>query len=149
VAPETPAPEEHIALVVPAGPLYDVIATHYGVAYNGRTLSCGTGYYTSDNLTILAIGPSRHYEWPCGTYLQVCGPLDCNLVVRHDSCPGCGRNLIDLSEAGLDYVCGYNTSTCRVTIQRVMLMDPEPPGREGGGDSEESSPEIERQAEEH
>jgi hypothetical protein len=113
-------------VIVPTGPLYTVTATHYGVAYNGRTLGCGTGYYTSDNLMILAVGPSRSSEWPCGTLLQICGHLACNLVVRHDACPGCGRNLIDLSEGGLDYVCGYQTSTCRVTIQKVTLVEPEP-----------------------
>jgi hypothetical protein len=153
------APEEVPAappsIVVPTGPLYDIIATHYGVAYNGRTLGCGTGYYTSDNISILAVGPSRNSEWPCGTLLQICGPLACNLVTRHDACPGCSRNVVDLSEAGLDLLCGYQTSTCRVTIQKIMLVDPEPepppvPEAQGGSDdspgSEDPTPEVEQDA---
>ena len=129
-APELP-PEEVVAapvpIIVPMGPLYQVIATHYGVAYNGRTLGCGTGYYTSENPSILAVGPTRSYEWPGGTVLEICGHLACNLVVRQDACPGCSRNVVDLSESGLDMLCGYQTSTCRVTIQKVMLIEPEPP----------------------
>ena len=149
-APEEAVPAEHVAppepLIVPMGPLYDVIATHYGVAYNGRTLGCGTGYYSSENVMILAVGPSRASEWPCGTLLQICGPLACNLVIRHDSCPGCGRNVIDLSEGGIDYVCGYQTSTCRVSIQKVKLVDPP---REEPPHSEEPAHHVEQEAEAH
>lgn len=83
-------------------------ATHYGVSYNGRPLGCGTGLYSSENSEIAAVAPSRYLEWPCGTRLQITNPANGATlnVVRHDACPGCGHNTIDLSEKGLDILCG-------------------------------------------
>src|SRR3989344_4157679 len=83
-------------------------ATHYGESYNGQPLGCGTGEYSSDNPEILAVSPSRYQEWPCGTRLRITNPANSAIleVVRHDACPGCGHNTIDLSEKGLDILCG-------------------------------------------
>jgi hypothetical protein len=103
------------------------VVTHYGASFNGRTLSCGTGYYTSENTRIAAVGPSRHSEWPCGTMIRICGPNDCLEAERHDACPGCGPNHIDLSEAGIAIVCGDQAGVCRVELQAFARQGPPPP----------------------
>lgn len=96
-------------------------ATHYGESFNGGVLGCGSGHYDSNDLSIVAVGPSRYDEWPCGTRLRVCGPAGCITVTRQDACPGCSENVIDLSEAGNEMVCGVPPHTCRATIQ---VLDP-------------------------
>ena len=95
------------------------------------------GLYHSLDPTIAAVGPAYYTAWPCGTRLLVCpaGPvahdssgsglqagmsgLPCLVVVRQDSCPGCGDHLIDLSEAGHEYACGPNAGPCRVRVWAV------------------------------
>ncbi|HLF71056.1 MAG TPA: hypothetical protein VI759_02745 [Dehalococcoidia bacterium] len=99
-------------LLIAAGPPIDIKVTHYGIGFNGQTLGCGNGYYTSENETIVAVGPERHSEWPCGTPLQVCGQAGCISASRQDGCPGCSANVLDLSEAGIGRVCGDNASVC-------------------------------------
>ena len=94
-------------------------ATHYGEAYNGRGMGCG-GTYWSDDASIVAVGPGRYSAWPCGTVLLVRGPAGEILVRRQDSCPGCGHNVIDLSERGSELVCGAPAHTCAVEIQMVV-----------------------------
>ena len=94
--------------VINAGPNLGFHATHYGVSYNGGSLGCGTGEYSSTNERILAAPPARDKEWPCGTVLRITNPANGQSieVERHDSCPGCGPNTVDLSESGLDILCG-------------------------------------------
>jgi hypothetical protein len=115
-----PKPEDD---PVPSTPLISGWATHYGVSYQGGVLGCGTGYYDTDNPDIVAVGPSRYEEWPCGTMLRVCGPAGCATVTRHDACPGCSANVLDLSEAGNKLVCGDPPHTCRATIQVVEVPE--------------------------
>lgn len=108
-------------------------ATHYGKSYEGQPLGCGLLYH-SDDPGILAVGPSRYTEWPCGTRLLVCGESSpslvvtgqntvsmwvprCISVVRVDSCPGCGHWLVDLSETGIEAVCP-GQDVCQVWIER-------------------------------
>ena len=97
----------------------------------------GYGVYDSTDASILAAPPERYREWPCGTILRICtsnrdkggGTLEeqppllqgaflgdievwpsgvrCLYARRVDSCPGCGKSHIDLSEAGLWGLCGY------------------------------------------
>jgi len=102
---------------VPHTPPNGGFATHYGVAYNGRPLGCGVGIYDSNEPSIIAVGPANYRSWGCGASLRVCGAAGCIVGVRVDSCPGCGRNAVDLSEAGIDLVCGPGASSCRVTIE--------------------------------
>jgi hypothetical protein len=102
--------------MIAAGPPIEIKVTHYGIDYNGLTLGCGNGYYTSENETIVAVGPERHSEWPCGTPLQICGPYGCISASRQDACPGCSANVLDLSEAGIDRVCGDNASVCNAQV---------------------------------
>ena len=90
-------------------------ATHYGRSYQGRTMGCG-GTYDSDNPQILAVGPSRYAEWPCGHRLVISGPAGSLELRRTDSCPGCAPNVVDLSEAGVRIVCG-GEFTCKVNIR--------------------------------
>lgn len=119
-----------------------VWATHYGENFENSPLGCpgatlpagrADRLYHSADPTILAVGPERNRQWPCGTKLTVCPLVDtlsvrplgetiqvqpelwCIQVVRVDSCPGCSRNVIDLSEAGHAAVCGLGT--CRVSIE--------------------------------
>lgn len=94
----------------------DGTATHYGAAYNGSPMGCG-GRYSSDDVSIVAVGPSRYAAWPCGTQLVIDGPEGSIVVTRQDSCPGCAPNMVDLSEAGSVAVCGAPAHTCRVEIR--------------------------------
>lgn len=90
-------------------------ATHYGSSYEGLSMGCG-GVYRGADASIVAVGPSRYVEWPCGALLRVSGPAGSITVQRQDACPGCSANVIDLSEAANEAVCGQ-PSTCRVEIE--------------------------------
>jgi hypothetical protein len=48
--------------------------------------------------------------------LKVCGEAGCILGERRDGCPGCTGDVIDLSEAGINIVCGDQASVCDVRI---------------------------------
>jgi len=95
----------------------DVAVTHYGAGFNGQTLGCGGATYSSDNGGIVAVGPERDVDWPCGTVLRVCGPGGCMIGERQDGCPGCDAYVIDLSEEGLYLVCGPGTGVCRASVE--------------------------------
>ena len=58
--------------------------------------------------------------------LALCGTLlaGCVVVERQDACPGCGPNVLDLSEAGNELICGAPPHTCRVTMQKVEFVSP-------------------------
>jgi hypothetical protein len=105
----------------PSSPILRGWVTHYGESYQGGVLGCGTGYYESNNPEIVAVGPSHYGDWPCGTLLRVCGPASCITATRHDACPGCVANVLDLSEAGNELVCGRPAHTCRVTVQKLEV----------------------------
>lgn len=91
-------------------------ATHYGVSYNGQRMGCaGAGVYDTNNPYILAVSYELAREMPCGTRLQINGPAGTLIAPRTDTCPGCHRTLLDLSEAGSTIVCG-RPSTCQVTF---------------------------------
>lgn len=91
-------------------------ATHYGESYNGRPLGCtGMGVYSSNDSSIAAVGYPYSQTWPCGTVLELEGPAGTLTVIRQDTCPGCGADLIDLSEAGITQVCG-SLGGCRVRV---------------------------------
>jgi expansin (peptidoglycan-binding protein) len=116
----------------PSTPIIRGWATHYGESYQGGVLGCGTGYYDTEDPEIVAVGPSRYEEWPCGTKLRVCGPGGCLTVTRHDACPGCSSNVLDLSEAGNRLVCGDPPHTCRATVQAIEVPAPEETARRPG-----------------
>jgi hypothetical protein len=74
--------------------------------------------YDPQDPTIAAVAwPSRDAEWPCGTSLEICGAAGCIQAIRVDACPGCGYNQVDLSERGIELVCGPDIGTCSVTIR--------------------------------
>jgi hypothetical protein len=84
--------------------------TSYGAAYNGSSLGCG-GVYSSDDSSILAVGPSNYRRWPCGSHLAVCGPTGaCLSMTRADACPGCGATMLDTSESAYAALCGDEAS---------------------------------------
>jgi hypothetical protein len=121
------APSEHHVQFTPVGRFVQGAVTHYGVGFNGQPLGCG-GVYSSDDPTIIAIGPAHYAEWPCGTAIVVCGPNGCLVGVRQDSCPGCTAGVLDLSEAGIAIVCGPYAGRCNtiahaVTIEVVPLEE--------------------------
>lgn len=94
-------------------------ATHYGTSYNGSPLGCpGYGTYSSSDPSIAAVGPPYYSQWPCGTVLELEGPAGTLVVIRQDSCPGCGSELIDLSEAGILQVCG-SLGGCEVWTNKL------------------------------
>ncbi|MPZ49468.1 MAG: hypothetical protein GEU75_09260 [Dehalococcoidia bacterium] len=105
------------------------IVTHYGAQYNGQPLGCGKGTYASADTSIIAVGPARNREWPCGTLISVCGPTGCILTVRQDSCPGCGPYHADLSEAGIARVCGEGVGLCKVELQVMREVRLPVPGQ--------------------
>jgi hypothetical protein len=108
-------------LVIPVSPVYEGLATHYGVQYNGSIMGCMGEPYSSDNETIIAVGAVHNAEWPCGTQMRVCGLAGCIVGSRQDSCPGCGAYHLDLSEAGIMLACGDQAHVCRVGIEQVLL----------------------------
>ena len=55
--------------LLPSGPVVGGVVTHYGVSYNGQPLGCGDGPYRSGDFSVIAVGPARYSEWPCGTRL--------------------------------------------------------------------------------
>lgn len=69
-------------------------------------MGCG-GLYDPTDTTIIAVDPSLYSIYPCGASLIVVAPTG-NYVIGHrvDSCPGCKKNQIDLSEAGITQLCG-------------------------------------------
>jgi hypothetical protein len=114
---------EHIAesvqpLTTVTAPMPSLV-THYGEAFNGSILGCGTGYYSSDNPTIVAVSPAREGEMPCGTWLEICGYGGCITAQRQDACPGCSASLFDLSESAFAAVCGQPTGVCEATVSIV------------------------------
>jgi hypothetical protein len=119
---------EHItALRTPytaAGDSISSWVTHYGENFNGRKLGCSKlGYYASDDPSIVAVSPERAAEMPCGTLLEVCGPGGCQVMARKDTCPGCSAFVFDLSEAGIDKVCGVGVGVCRTTVTKVAACE--------------------------
>jgi len=103
-------------------PVLPGIVTHYGVSYNGSRMGCAGEPYSSEDDTIIAVGPMDYADWPCGTNLRVCGPAGCVVGFRQDSCPGCGENHLDLSEAAINAVCGDQADLCRVGIEEVVYQ---------------------------
>ena len=84
-------------------------------------MGCG-GIYLSENPTIIAVGPDHYAEWPCGTFMVVCGPNGCLVGVRQDSCPGCTAGVVDLSEAGIAIVCGPARGSCSTTVHALKIQ---------------------------
>jgi hypothetical protein len=129
-APETggPVPEEAALAPTPllSEPMNGLV-THYGVSYHGQRMGCDGTPYDTDNESIIAVGPSHYYEWPCGTEFVICGPGECLTGVRQDACPGCGPGHLDLSEAGIVRVCGPAGGYCRVSIHTIVGYEPAPP----------------------
>lgn len=97
---------------------YQDTATYYHPSLTGNNLGCtqphGGKYWPWDD-SIAAIGPSNYANYPCGTRIIVHGPAGSHIVTRRDSCPGCGHNHIDLSEAAIQLVCG-GTYSCKVSF---------------------------------
>jgi hypothetical protein len=78
-------------------------------------------------VTIVAVSTERNKQWRCGMLLHVCGPGGCIVGVRQDTCPGCETNHLDLTESGLDAVCGAGQGVCRATVSvyAAVCMIPE------------------------
>lgn len=111
VASAGPGPAAPATAAVIAGRLM-----HYGESYSGGPLGCGVGVYDPADPTIVAVGPARYSEWPCGTRFRISGPGGSIVGVRVDACPGCGANHLDVSEAAAAAICGY-VGNCEVTIE--------------------------------
>lgn len=94
--------------------------THYGESYNGQPLGCTGRPYSSSDATIAASAwrPDGSRPYRCGQLLYVAGPAGGITVTVQDACPGCAWNHIDLSESGIEAVCG-GRFTCAVTITRI------------------------------
>lgn len=103
--------------LTPLGTIDGAYVTHYGKSFNGQSLGCDASPYSSDDASIVAVGPSRDSEWPCGTILRICGPGGCLVAEREDGCPGCGPYHVDLSEQGLYLVCGPGSGVCQASVE--------------------------------
>lgn len=101
-------------------------ATRYGESYNGQQMGCvGSGLYDSNNPVIFAAPPARYAQFPCGTKLNLCYQDRCQEMWRVDSCPGCGPNHVDLSEAGIWYLCAWRCDILN-GVQITILELPVP-----------------------
>lgn len=49
--------------------------------------------------------------------MRICGPGGCLIAERQDACPGCGPYHVDLSEQGLDLVCGPGSGVCKASVE--------------------------------
>ena len=97
----------------------DAVVTYYHDSLHGLPMACFLySPYRREDITVLAIGTYHYEQWPCGTKLRITGPPGTISVVRSDSCPGCGKHYLDLSEAGMVAVCG-ELGKCRVKIERI------------------------------
>ena len=121
--PATSEAAEPLPTLVPVGAPVDGIVTHYGADYTGQPLGCGDGVYASDDESIIAVGLARDITWPCGTVIEVCGAAGCIVGVRQDTCPGCRADHVDLSEAGIEAVCGPEVPRCEVRLQAMRWQD--------------------------
>ena len=101
----------------------DVKVTHYGTRFSGRKLGCGDGLYASEDLTIVAVASDRNKQWRCGFLMEICGEGGCIIGMRLDTCPGCGTNHVDLTEEGLDAVCGKNKGVCQASLRVYAPTD--------------------------
>jgi hypothetical protein len=124
IASATESPSTLGASQAPGGPTLltveeatQVKVTHYGTRFSGRTLGCGDGVYASHDVTIVAVSPDRNKQWRCGYLLEICGEGGCIVGVRQDTCPGCGTNHVDLTEQGLDLVCGPDKGVCSASVR--------------------------------
>lgn len=104
---------------VPAGSMTG-LATPYSNDLAGSTMGCnGAGPYNPADVTIVAVGPGLYDSIPCGTAIQVCGPVGCVNGVRKDSCPGCvDGHIVDLSRESFNRVCGATANNCTVTLKK-------------------------------
>jgi hypothetical protein len=99
-------------------------ATRYGVQYEGSGMGCpgsampagrADKLYHSADPAILAAPLVRNRIWECGQGLAIVNPAnDRRLeVIRMDTCEGCDVMHVDLSEAGIGYLCGVEyPATC-------------------------------------
>lgn len=96
--------------------------TRYGVSYQGQEFGCpGTGSYDTNDPTIIARGPESRYR--CGDKVVVIGPAGYIVGDVVDACPGCGAGHLDLSERGLQIVCGsIRVGTCKVHHMPVPAL---------------------------
>lgn len=96
------------------------VATYLHPSLHGNRAGCPGHTYNRHDPTYLAAPPARYATWPCGTLLLIEGPVGSILATRQDSCPGCGSNHVDLSEAGFQEVCGpLSLGRCRVTVTAI------------------------------
>jgi hypothetical protein len=114
--------EHSVSGLVPLGPaVEDVWVTHYGESFNGQAMGCDATPYSSENAGIVAVGAERSEDWPCGTILRICGPGSCILAQRSDGCGGCGPYHVDLSEEGLQLVCGPGSGVCQASVEALHM----------------------------
>jgi hypothetical protein len=93
-------------------------ASYYARSFEGGRTACG-GVFRHSDPSVAAVSVSRSAVWPCGTRLTLSGPAGVLMVVRSDSCGGCGPNDVDLSEAGFVRVCGsLAVGRCRIEIHQ-------------------------------
>jgi hypothetical protein len=95
-------------------------ATPYSDSLSGSTMGCtGAGPYNPNDVSVIAVSPVQYSQIPCGTRLEICGPVACINGVRKDSCPGCGPGSVDLSRVGFKTVCGASANSCAIKMRAL------------------------------
>jgi LysM repeat protein len=120
-APPTPTQSAYASGTPgPGSATFTGTAMPYSDSLTGNSLACpAAGFYSPNDFTVVAFGPARSAQFPCGSPIEVCGLTSCITGLRKDSCPGCSPDGIDVSRAAFRLLCGSAANSCSVRVRTL------------------------------